>query len=105
MWLTIIFFYKVLLWPISERFVFGPLMIRSQVASIVQKLWENEAQLCSFIGNIQGNQFHDYSKEGYNMFFIEAILVPPIKFRPDSKGGDSVSDRFIFRVSLTSFEA
>lgn len=29
--------------------------------------------------------------EGFLMFFLETILVPPIKFRPSAKGGDSVS--------------
>ena len=25
------------------------------------------------------------------MFFLDSILVPPVKFRPPAKGGDSVS--------------
>lgn len=29
------------------------------------------------------------------MFFIEALLVPPTKFRPATKGGDNVSALFM----------
>lgn len=55
-------------------------------------LWENEAPLCSFIHDIQQQQCKLSGKvTGYSVFFLETILVPPIKFRPPAKGGDSVS--------------
>lgn len=60
-----------------------------QVKGIVKLLWENEARLCSFISDIQ--QQSTGTEPGHSMFFLDTILVPPIKFRPPSKGGDSVS--------------
>uniref|UniRef100_A0A7N0T457 DNA-directed RNA polymerase subunit n=1 Tax=Kalanchoe fedtschenkoi TaxID=63787 RepID=A0A7N0T457_KALFE len=75
----------------QKKTLSGPLL-PTEVESIMKDLWENEIQLCSFIGSIQRNQFQDNNKDGYSMFFLEAILVPPIKFRPPSKGGDSVME-------------
>lgn len=60
-----------------------------QVKEVIKLLWENEAPLCSFINDIQ--QRSPGTKAGHLMFFLDKILVPPIKFRPPSKGGDSVS--------------
>lgn len=56
---------------------------------MVRLLWENESELCSYITDIQHQGFGN--KADYSIFFLETILVPPIKFRPPSKGGDSVS--------------
>lgn len=56
---------------------------------MIKVLWDNEARLCSFISDIQ--QRNSGSGTGYSMFFLDTILVPPIKFRPPTKGGDSVS--------------
>lgn len=63
-----------------------------QVRDILRRLWENEAPFCSYICDIQhqNNNMSGYM-EGFSMFFLETILVPPIKFRPSAKGGDSVS--------------
>lgn len=60
-----------------------------QVREILKDLWENEHDFCSFIGDLwqSGSEKIDYS-----MFFLESVLVPPIKFRPSTKGGDSVSN-------------
>lgn len=65
-----------------------------QVKDILKDLWENEVELCSFISHIQHQGLEmkvGEMKEDYSMFFLETILVPPIKFRPPAKGGDSVS--------------
>ncbi|KAF6158800.1 hypothetical protein GIB67_040314 [Kingdonia uniflora] len=57
----------------------------------IQLLWEFETPLCSFICDIQQESFHISKKKGnYSMFFIESLLVSPIKFRPPSKGGDTL---------------
>ncbi|XLR18943.1 hypothetical protein HN51_065620 [Arachis hypogaea] len=40
----------------------------------------------SFLGQGYGK------KAGHSMFFLENIFVPPIKFRPPTKGGDMVSE-------------
>ncbi|KAL6522438.1 hypothetical protein OROMI_031710 [Orobanche minor] len=70
----------------------GPLL-PVKVRDILRLLWENEAPLCSFINDIQQQQCKLSGEViGYSMFFLETILVPPIKFRPPAKGGDSVME-------------
>lgn len=60
----------------------------SEVKEIIRALWENEASLCSFICDIQQQSVNiSGNNAGYSMFFLEAILVPPIKFRPATRGG------------------
>ncbi|XP_031391419.1 DNA-directed RNA polymerase I subunit 1 [Punica granatum] len=73
----------------QKHFFSGPLL-PSTVKELVKLLWENEARLCSFISDIQ--QQSTGTEAGHSMFFLETILVPPIKFRPPSKGGDSVME-------------
>ncbi|TKY53314.1 DNA-directed RNA polymerase I subunit rpa1 [Spatholobus suberectus] len=65
-------------------------LLPSQVKGILQLLWENEARLCSYISDIQDQGFG--KKAGHSMFFLENIFVPPIKFRPPTKGGDNVME-------------
>ncbi|KAH0972017.1 hypothetical protein GBA52_024173 [Prunus armeniaca] len=62
----------------------------TEVKEIIRLLWENESQLCSFISDIQCQETG--TNGGHSMFFLETVLVPPIKFRPPSKGGDSVME-------------
>ncbi|XP_041998254.1 DNA-directed RNA polymerase I subunit 1-like [Salvia splendens] len=70
----------------------GPLL-PSEVRGILRRLWENEAELCSYISDIQHQHDTIFEKiAGYSMFFLETVLVPPIKFRPPAKGGDSVME-------------
>ena len=68
---------------------FHLILIKLQVKSMLELLWKNEARLCSFISDIQDQGFG--KKAGHSMFFLENIFVPPIKFRPPTKGGDNVS--------------
>ncbi|XP_011652120.1 DNA-directed RNA polymerase I subunit 1 isoform X1 [Cucumis sativus] len=65
-------------------------LLPSEVKDILKRLWKNEALLCSFISDIS-QQGHG-NKAGHSMFFLESVLVPPIKFRPPAKGGDSVME-------------
>ncbi|KAK7345074.1 hypothetical protein VNO77_15476 [Canavalia gladiata] len=65
-------------------------LLPSQVKGILGLLWENEARLCSYISDIQDQGFG--KKAGHSMFFLENIFVPPIKFRPPTKGGDNVME-------------
>ncbi|MCD9640206.1 hypothetical protein HAX54_025388 [Datura stramonium] len=68
-------------------------VIPSQVRNIIEHLWENEAPLCTFFCDIQSQHRNTPDKvAGPSMFFLESILVPPIKFRPPAKGGDSVME-------------
>lgn len=71
-----------------------------QVKEIIRLLWTNEAPLCSFLSDIQCQGVG--RKEGHSMFFLETVLVPPIKVRPPSKGGDSVCI-FYFRDPLSLY--
>ncbi|XP_022154235.1 DNA-directed RNA polymerase I subunit 1 [Momordica charantia] len=73
----------------QKNFSSGHLM-PSEVKVIMRQLWKNEATLCSFISDIQ-HQGHG-KKAGHSMFFLENVLIPPIKFRPPAKGGDSVME-------------
>lgn len=67
----------------------GPLL-PSEAKEILESLWQNEFEICSFISDIQQQGFGN--KAGHSMFFLESILVPPIKFRAPTKGGDSVME-------------
>ncbi|KAK9123096.1 hypothetical protein Sjap_012698 [Stephania japonica] len=70
----------------------GPLL-PIEAKRYIELLWENENRLCSLISNIQHDGFCTPENRGsYSMFFIEALVVPPIKFRPPSKGGISVME-------------
>ncbi|CAN4109255.1 unnamed protein product [Withania somnifera] len=63
------------------------------VRSIIEHLWENEAPLCKFFCDIQSQHRNTPGKvAGPSMFFLESILVPPIKFRPPAKAADSVME-------------
>ncbi|XP_048138660.1 DNA-directed RNA polymerase I subunit 1 isoform X2 [Rhodamnia argentea] len=73
----------------QKNFFSGPLL-PSEVNEIMRLLWDNEARLCSFISDIQ--QQGSGNKATHSMFFLGTVLVPPIKFRPPSKGGDSVME-------------
>ncbi|CAF2048280.1 DNA-directed RNA polymerase I subunit 1 [Brassica napus] len=60
-----------------------------EVKEILEGLWDNEYEFCSFIGDLwqSGSEKRDYS-----MFFLKSVLVPPTKFRAPTKGGDSVTE-------------
>lgn len=78
-----------------------------QARDILKLLWENQDELCSIICDIQQASFFKSGKKpDYSMFFVETIYVPPIKFRPPTKGSDSVSsyrDEYILILSLSLF--
>ncbi|GMH08181.1 hypothetical protein Nepgr_010021 [Nepenthes gracilis] len=66
-------------------------LLPSKAREIMELLWENEPQLCSFIGDIQQQQpYGAWKNAGYSMFFLKTVLVPPTKFRPPAKGADSM---------------
>ncbi|OMO70228.1 RNA polymerase, alpha subunit [Corchorus olitorius] len=74
----------------KQKNLFSGPLLPSEVKKITKLLWENEVELCSLITDIQQQGFG--RKEGYSMLFLETILVPPIKFRAPTKGGDSVME-------------
>nr|XP_011458916.1 PREDICTED: DNA-directed RNA polymerase I subunit RPA1-like isoform X1 [Fragaria vesca subsp. vesca] len=60
-----------------------------KVKEIMSLLWTKEAQLCSYLSDIQRQ---GVERKGHYMFFLESVLVPPIKFRPPAHSGDSVME-------------
>ncbi|KAH1228717.1 DNA-directed RNA polymerase I subunit 1 [Glycine max] len=77
-------------YKLAEQNKLSGSLLPSQVKGILELLWENEARLCSYINDIQDQGFG--KKAGHSMFFLENIFVPPIKFRPPTKGGDNVME-------------
>ncbi|KAM7264624.1 hypothetical protein ACFE04_002307 [Oxalis oulophora] len=65
-------------------------LLPSEVKDILKELWENEYEICSFLSDVQQQGLS--KKVGHTMFFLDVILVPPIKFRPPARGGDSVME-------------
>ncbi|KAI3867080.1 hypothetical protein MKW92_022394 [Papaver armeniacum] len=59
-----------------------------KVKDHMKKVWENENRICSLICDIQQQGLSTSEKKNsYSMFFIDALLVAPVKFRPPTKGG------------------
>ncbi|XP_074320854.1 DNA-directed RNA polymerase I subunit 1 [Silene latifolia] len=79
--------YSELLKPKNKRS-----FLPTEVKEILSHLWVEEAALCSFISDIQQHKLPSEKKSSFMMFFIKTLLVPPTKFRPPSKGGDSVME-------------
>ncbi|KAK5842828.1 DNA-directed RNA polymerase I subunit 1 [Gossypium arboreum] len=81
---------KVPLEFLKQKNLFSGPLLPSEVKKVMKLLWENEIELCSLINCIQQQGFGE--KVGFSMFFLETVLVPPIKFRAPTKGGDSVME-------------
>ncbi|XP_039013500.1 DNA-directed RNA polymerase I subunit 1-like [Hibiscus syriacus] len=81
---------KVPLEFMKQKNLFSGPLLPSEVIKVIKLLWENEIELCLLINDIQQQGFGE--KVGYSMFFLDSILVPPIKFRAPTKGGDSVME-------------
>ncbi|KAL9226068.1 hypothetical protein vseg_001920 [Gypsophila vaccaria] len=67
-------------------------LLPTEAREILARLWVEEAALCSFICDIQQHRLPSEKKFSFMMFFMNTLLVPPTKFRPPSKGGDSVME-------------
>ncbi|XP_027363970.1 DNA-directed RNA polymerase I subunit 1 isoform X1 [Abrus precatorius] len=80
----------ILSYKLAEQNKLSGSLLPSQVKDILELLWENEARFCSYISDIQDQGFG--KKAGHSMFFLQNIFVPPIKFRPPTKGGDNVME-------------
>ncbi|KAJ6912770.1 DNA-directed RNA polymerase I subunit 1 isoform X2 [Populus alba x Populus x berolinensis] len=75
----------------SQKDALSSQLLPSEAMDILKLLWKNEARLCSLMSDIQ-QQGVGKKKAGHSMFFLNTVLVPPIKFRPPTKGGDSVME-------------
>ncbi|GAV72253.1 RNA_pol_Rpb1_2 domain-containing protein/RNA_pol_Rpb1_3 domain-containing protein/RNA_pol_Rpb1_1 domain-containing protein/RNA_pol_Rpb1_5 domain-containing protein/RNA_pol_Rpb1_4 domain-containing protein [Cephalotus follicularis] len=72
-----------------EKKSFSGSFLPSEVKDIVKELWENEVDLCSFISDIQQQGLGE--KAGHSMFFLDTVLVSPIKFRsPTYQDGEVI---------------
>ncbi|KAM6592751.1 hypothetical protein CsatA_000454 [Cannabis sativa] len=74
----------------KQRKAFTGPLLPQEVKEIMKLLWKNEAELFTLISDFQSRGVGN--KADQSMFFLETVLVPPIKFRPPSKGGDSVME-------------
>ncbi|KAL8172139.1 hypothetical protein V2J09_023943 [Rumex salicifolius] len=77
---------------LEQQKAFAGSMLPSTVRDVLKGLWENEAELCSFICNIQHQAHTKPQKTGYYIFFLKRLPVPPIKFRPPAKQADSMME-------------
>lgn len=74
----------------QKEYFKGP-FLPTEVKLLLKRLWENEAHLCNRIFDIQRKNLSiSGENKSYSMFFIEALLVPPCRFRPPCKNGDMV---------------
>lgn len=78
---------------VKQKNLFSGPLLPTEARDILKLLWENQDELCSIICDIQQASFFKSGKKpDYSMFFVETIYVPPIKFRPPTKGSDSVME-------------
>lgn len=64
-----------------------------QVHATLEQLWANESAILSYICGVQHEspKLTNGQAPSHSMFFIDALLVPPTKFRPPAVTADSVS--------------
>ncbi|XP_068641705.1 DNA-directed RNA polymerase I subunit 1 [Aristolochia californica] len=75
---------------LKQRKFFSPLyLLPTEVRDIIGHLWENEGRLCQLIFDIQGENCTRGDSKSHLMFFMDALLVPPNRFRPLGRGSSS----------------
>ncbi|KAK8921570.1 DNA-directed RNA polymerase II subunit RPB1 [Platanthera zijinensis] len=63
----------------------------SEAEGILKALWRKESELCMLMCDIQCRRLRvSEKKEGYAMFFLKTLLVPPNKFRPYALGASGI---------------
>lgn len=63
----------------------------SEAEGILKALWRKESELCMLMCDIQCRLLRvSEKKEGYAMFFLKTLLVPPNKFRPYALGASGI---------------
>lgn len=63
-----------------------------QVESILKGLWKNEARFCMLLCDFQQDTLSVSEKrKGYEMFFLNSLLVAPNRFRPSTSSSLGVS--------------
>ncbi|KAL1813569.1 hypothetical protein ACET3Z_023634 [Daucus carota] len=66
----------------------------SEVHATLEQLWANESAILSYICGVQHEspKLTNGQAPSHSMFFIDALLVPPTKFRPPAVTADSVME-------------
>ncbi|KAJ1259889.1 hypothetical protein BS78_10G190500 [Paspalum vaginatum] len=60
-------------------------LLPTEVESILKDLWKNEARVCMLLCDFQHNTLSVSEKRrGYEMFFLNSLLVAPNRFRPST---------------------
>ncbi|CAN6216331.1 unnamed protein product, partial [Urochloa humidicola] len=60
-------------------------LLPTEVESVLKDLWKNEARFCMLLCDFQQNTLSVSEKRrGYEMFFLNSLLVAPNRFRPSS---------------------
>ncbi|CAN6220809.1 unnamed protein product [Urochloa humidicola] len=60
-------------------------LLPTEVESILKDLWKNEARFCMLLCDFHQNTLRVSEKRrGYEMFFLNSLLVAPNRFRPSS---------------------
>ncbi|CAN6207284.1 unnamed protein product [Urochloa humidicola] len=60
-------------------------LLPTEVESILKGLWKNEARFCMLLCDFQQNTLSISEKRrGYEMFFLNSLLVAPNRFRPST---------------------
>nr|CAB3468405.1 unnamed protein product [Digitaria exilis] len=60
-------------------------LLPTEVESILKDLWKNEARFCMLLCDFQQNTLSVSEKRrGYEMFFLNSLLVAPNRFRPST---------------------
>ena len=76
--------------PKSKEKYLPPLEVEAQIKA----MWKEETNFLDYIWNRSGTaaKVIDGVSNGWKIFFMRSLLVPPSRFRPSSKVGDSVSE-------------
>ncbi|KAL6602987.1 hypothetical protein ACP70R_043348 [Stipagrostis hirtigluma subsp. patula] len=60
-------------------------LLPTEVESILKDLWKNEAKFCMLLCDFQQNTLSlSEKRRGYEMFFLNSLLVAPNRFRPST---------------------
>jgi DNA-directed RNA polymerase I subunit RPA1 len=74
-----------------------------QVESVLKDLWKNEARFCMLLCDFQQNTLSVSEKRrGYEMFFLNSLLVAPNRFRPSTSSSLGVSISVIYLIEFRS---
>ncbi|KAG9448436.1 hypothetical protein H6P81_008401 [Aristolochia fimbriata] len=75
---------------LKQKQFFSPhYLLPTEVKDIIGHLWENEGRLCDLIFDIQRENYLRGDSKSHLIFFMDALLVPPNRFRPSGRGSST----------------